>query len=45
MIGDKNDFKFNLSKFYIKTNMVIESPYEINAKEELNNHIKQMMKN
>lgn len=24
--------------------MVIESPYEINAKEELNAHIKQMMK-
>jgi len=24
---NKEDFKFNLSKFYIKTNMVIETPY------------------
>ena len=40
----KEDFRFNLSKFYIKTNMVIETPYEINAKQELNAHIKKMLK-
>lgn len=29
---DKEDFRFNMSKFYIKTNMVIEHPYDIQAK-------------
>ena len=42
---ERGDFRFNMSKFYIKTNMVIENPYDIQAKEELNNHIKEMMKN
>ena len=43
MLCDKDDLKFNMSKFYIKTNMVIDNPHQINLKEELNNHIKEVM--
>ena len=32
MLCEKEDLKFNMSKFYIKTNMVIDSPYEIKIK-------------
>ena len=43
MLCDKEELKFNMSKFYIKTNMVIDNPYEINIKEELNNHVKEVI--
>ena len=43
MLCEKEDLKFNMSKFYIKTNMVIDSPYEIKIKEELNNHVKEVI--
>ena len=43
LLCDKEELKFNMSKFYIKTNMVIDSPYEIHIKEELNNHVKEII--
>ena len=43
LLCDKEELKFNMSKFYIKTNMVIDNPYEINIKEELNNHVKEII--
>lgn len=32
MLCDKEELKFNMSKFYIKTNMVIDNPHQINVK-------------
>jgi hypothetical protein len=34
-----------MSKFYIKTNKVIENVHEISAKKELNNYVKDVIQN
>lgn len=39
-----NDMMLNMSKFYIKNNMVIDHPNDIKKKEELNNFAIQVAK-
>lgn len=34
-----------MSKFYIKTNRVIENIHEIHAKKDLNNYVKEVIQN
>jgi len=34
-----------MSKFYIKTNKVVENIHDINAKRDLNNYVKEVIQN
>ncbi len=45
MLCDKKELSFNMSKFYIKANMVVDNTKEINEKSEFNNYLKEIMKN
>lgn len=45
MLCDRKELSFNMSKFYIKANMVVDNTKEINEKSEFNNYLKEIMKN
>ena len=45
MICDKAEFSFNMSRFYIKANMVVDNTHEIYEKSEFNQYLKEIMKN
>lgn len=39
----KEELPLNMSKFYIKTNKVVENVHDISAKKELNNYVKDII--
>ena len=39
----KEELPLNMSKFYIKTNKVIETVHDICAKKDLNNYVKEVI--
>lgn len=41
----KEDLPLSMSRFYIKTNKVIENIHDIIAKKQLNNYVKGVIKN
>lgn len=43
MLCNKEELPFNMSKFYIKTNRVVENLHEISAKRELNAYVKDVI--
>lgn len=43
LLCKKEELPFNMSKFYIKTNKVIENVHEISAKKELNAYVKDVI--
>lgn len=45
LLCKKEELPLNMSKFYIKTNKVIETIQEIHAKKDLNTYIKDVMQN
>jgi hypothetical protein len=45
MLCKKDELPLNMSKFYIKTNKVVENVHDINAKRDLNNYVKDVMQN
>ena len=40
---ETNDIELNMSKFYLKNNMVVDHPKEINQKENINNYAYEVM--
>lgn len=40
---DPNDLEMNMSKFYMKNNMVVDHPKEISQKENINNYAYEVM--
>ena len=45
MICKKEDLPLNMSKFYIKTNKVVENLHDVTTKKELNKYIKEVIEN
>ena len=45
LLCEKNELGFNMSKFYIKSNMVVENTHEIVEKSEFNGYLKDVMNN
>ena len=45
MLCKRDELHFNMSKFYIKTNIVIENTNELFCKEELNKYVKNVLEN
>lgn len=41
--NEDEDFTTNVSKFYLKANMVVDHPKEIQKKENLNNYAYEVM--
>lgn len=41
----KDELPLNMSKFYIKTNKVVENVHEICAKKDLNSYVKEVIHN
>ena len=39
-----DDVELNMSKFYLKNNMVVDHPKEISKKENINNHAYDVVK-
>lgn len=43
LLCNKDELPFNMSKFYIKTNRVVENIHEISAKRDLNKYVKDVI--